>query len=165
MYAHRADSAQPRVRLPVSNQSVIKIEDSPIQFVSVREKGSGSDGGTEYYYLTEFVVPDPVGTALHPTVDIRSIKVKTFPVLGKVVDVRWRVGPWDVPCLGLTNRLEGDMSIRELVMARGDHKIKAFPSSGCWVLSVRRKGDPELPPVWSSYEALARHLLAGDDRV
>ena len=52
--------------------------------------------------------------------------------------------------------------MRELVMARGDHKIKAFPSSGCWVISVEREGhDPELPPVWSSYEALARHLLIG----
>ena len=57
VHADRPDSAEASVRLPVSNQSVIKIEDSPIQFVSVREKGS--DSGTEYY-LTEFVVPDPM---------------------------------------------------------------------------------------------------------
>jgi hypothetical protein len=156
VHAHRPDP-EVRAELPVSSNSVIQIEDSPIRWVSVRPRKRND--GMDDYCLTEFIVPDRKVTSLRRVVEIRSVGVKTLLGLGKVVGVRWEGRNSDT---GLKNRLEDDTTIRKLVMARGDHRIRAVPYSGCWVISIEREGiGPSLTPVWSRYEALARLLVHG----
>ena len=64
---------------------VIDIPEGPIRWVNVWRGGYSQDGNAGYY--AELGVPDPKLTASFPNVKIRSWKVKTSWLFGKVVDI------------------------------------------------------------------------------
>jgi len=82
--------------------------------------------------------------------------VKSFPLVGQVVDLRWKGEDFG---LGIIGRLNGDVSIKHAVMRSDDVGIYAHGDRRCWIIS-REFGGVPLRRLWSCYQAIARHLLA-----
>ena len=141
---------------------VIDISEGPIRWVNVRELGPDVDGNAAYY--ADFGVPDPKVTAGFPKVRIKSEKVKTSWFFGKVIDIGWKGKDYG---LGVIDRLQSDRALRDLATNRSDDvRITALPDEGCWVISYgvwasTGAGNHRLPSIltWSSYKAIALHLL------
>ena len=132
---------------------VIDIPEGPIRWVNVyRVEGDRRTGPPEYY--TEYGVPDPRLNMNSPWTEIKSVRKKNFPLVGKVVDLHWEGKDNG---LGIILRLNSDTSIKEPIMKSGDVKISNHRYLRCWIISpsvvVSRQ-------PWNCYQRIAKHLLS-----
>ncbi len=141
-----APRGRPEEHTGSGSLGLIAIARSPIRWVNVRSVGEGD-------HVAEYAVPYQRRPSLHPK--LGSVRIRTFPLFGSVVDVRWR---GDDGGLGLVERLEGDAFIRAAIMATGDVRVEARPEYGCWIIS----GSASMNPLacWACYQRVACHLLA-----
>ena len=161
-----AERGRPEQRIEGGGSlGLIDITKGPIRWVNVcRQKTSGSD-----FYRIEYGVPD---TKVRPGYDglrVSGVRVKTFPVLGRVVDLRWQ---GDDLGTGLIDLLKGDISLSGPLTTGTDLKIRYYGEHGCWIIStpwipsgLLRSWRAVLIPsaeLWHCYEAVAGHLLSVD---
>ena len=142
---------------------IIDIADGPIRWVNVLIE----HGEETSWCNIEYSVPDPKIEGL-PEMRIESIRVKTFPIFGGVIDLLWK---GEDSGLGIISRLNGDTSIKHPIMTSMhptgllqvklglDLRIRAYRENLCWILSPST-GDVPSREVWGCYQAIARHLLA-----
>ena len=131
------------------SRGLIDIIDGPIRWVNLRTETTANYASSYIEYGV------PVAKGLQARIEVRSIRVKTFPLVGKVVDVRWR---GDDLGLGIINRLNGNISTKDLRVLNRDVKIRTFPEHGCWIISTETYVGPS-EELWSCYQAIAQQLL------
>lgn len=167
--AHLAELGQPEEGIGVDwlgkSQGLIEIRDSPIRWVNVREEirtaatdaGPGTASVVSTSYYVECGVPDPQVTPSYDKLRIRTVRVKRFPLFGRVSDLRWE---GDDLGLGLLNQLNGDISIKGSVLQSQDLRIRAYSEHKCWLISTT-EGTALLPSaeLWNCYQAIAQHVL------
>ena len=128
---------------------VIDLQEGPIRWVNMTwvSYGGGMAGGSTYYYAN-FGVPDPRMPPDFPPFIIRSVKIKTRPIVGRVTGVRWK-GSYEANkyAPGVIRRLQGDDT------------ISIHPNHACWIITVESKYSPTRG-LWRCYNAIAEHLLA-----
>lgn len=107
-------------------------------------------------YYAHFGVPDPKVTVGFPRVQIDSVKTRSFPIAGQIVDLSWKGKDFG---LGVVDRLNDDISIRKPLMRSRDVEICAYPEHGCWVISHGAEGALSRE-LWDSYETIAQYLLS-----
>jgi hypothetical protein len=135
---------------------LIDIPKGPIRWVNVfRELRNSGYSQTAYYY-TLYGVPDPELGPAFPRVRIKSVRVKSFPLVGRVVDLRWEGEDFG---LGIISRLNSDYELKHPIMNSRDVIIRAHGDRNCWILSTKTRDAPS-QEIWSCYQAIARHLLA-----
>jgi len=155
--AQIAPPGLPEEEIGIGSSLLIDILEGPILWVNVREKTSSSGhGDVNYSYYTEYGVRDyrlgPELTRLR----IHSVRIKTFPLIGKVIDLQWKGKDYG---LGIIGHLSSDNSIKPLIMSSRDVKIYANSDYRCWILSTKTWHAPS-EEIWNCYQAIARHLLA-----
>jgi len=129
---------------------VLDIAQGPVRWINVREEGSGES----QRYITEYGVPDQ---GYIPQLQIRPIFVKTFPVFGQVIDVRWEGTDED---LDIVQRLSNDQAIKHSIMVTEDEvTVVARRDHGCWLIR-RETEDTPSPEQWQCYQGIADWLLA-----
>ena len=135
---------------------MIDILGGPIQWVNIRLEGSSSIYATSVSYYTEYGVPDyRLGSELI-RLKIHSVRIKTFPLVGKVIDLQWKGKDYG---LGIIGRLNSDNSINSPIMRSRDLTISANSEQRGWVLSTKTRDAPS-QELWNCYQVIARHLLA-----
>ena len=123
-------------------------------------------------------IPDSKVSDSYPKVKLYPSRIKTFPIFGKVVDVRWRGKDFG---LGVADRLYEDILIRNQLMVSlgvaddtgsgteevlggsiGGLHVTALPSHECWVISARPSIVLFTPTkqLWDCYCKIAQRLLA-----
>jgi hypothetical protein len=143
---------------------IIDIPEGPIRWINVCRVyyRTGQLGGN-YNHHTAYGVPD---SSLEPSwrsKRIRTVRVKTFPLFGKVVDLRWKGDDFSQEII---RRLNEDPLIRDPMMRSRDVEISAYPEHGCWILFTANPRK-EAPPreVWDCYQRIARHLTGQKQRL
>jgi len=136
---------------------IIHVPDGPIRWINVRKEthSSGQYGSTTYYY-TEYGVPDSILGPDSPGAQIETVRVKSFPLFGKVVDLRWK--GWDSD-LGIIGRLNSDAQLKQQIMESRDMTITAIGGYSCWIMSTQTRDVPS-GELWNCYQVIAQHLLA-----
>ncbi len=137
---------------------VIDIPRSPIRCVEVRMLRD-YEGVT---YWTEYVVPD----SRHiPEVSFRSMRVRTFPIFGRVIDVRWK---GDDRGTGAIGRLTADLELNAAIVSAGaEIEVGSSPTRGWFITHLST--DAPSAGVFACYEKVARDLsqtkqIVGDTR-
>ena len=141
------------------SELLIEICGEPIRWVNVVSKGQGQ----KTQYTNIYVIP---GSAILDEGWLRGVRVKTIPMFGRVVGLRWK-GKMTV---SLIRRLEQDVLLSQTLMRlEEDIEIWSDPEFGCWsLLSVQHKFDfrtarlwqpPPSAEKWECYKTIARHLL------
>ena len=131
---------------------VIDIPDGPIGWINIH-KSSTNVGGRDY--LTEYGVPDPKLGPNSPKYRIKSTRVKNIPIVGRVVDLRWKGKDFG---LGIIVRLNSDNSVKHSIMKSRNVTIRAHGDYRCWIISDRTRDAPS-QELWNCYQAIAQHLL------
>ena len=151
--ARMAVRGRPEEETGPGSLGLIGIADSLIPWINVRRVGSGEN----LVYITEYGVPDP---RYLPQLEIRSVRVKTFPILGRVIDVRWEAREGNDLGLGIVDRLGYDPAIKDVIMGTGDEvTVVARRDYGCWLIRCRTAATPS-PEQWGCYQTIAERLLA-----
>ena len=132
---------------------LIEIYEGAIHWVNLVRKRMQ----TENWYYIKYGVPYPRLQPDSPHVRIKSVRIRTSPLFGQVVDLRWKGKDSG---LGIISRLNSDISIKHPIMTQlnCDVKIRAHGNHECWIIST--ENDPLTAELWSCYQAIARHLLA-----
>lgn len=168
--AQMAEQGRPEERIGENwkgkSQGLIEIRDSPIQWVNVvKEKGRGGPEGSPDTYTNVYLVPAPTPSSKWQY-QVESVRVKSVPLFGRVVDLRWK-SDFESE---LVRRLNEDVSLKESLIRLGEDVVmRSFPGHGYWALISKQYpsswfGAPCRQPSpsreeWNCYETIARHLL------
>jgi hypothetical protein len=126
---------------------LIDIYQSSIHWVNVRK---WYNEGT--YFATDYGVQD---SRTLPRIKMRSVRVRSFPILGTVIDVRWQ---GDDKGTGAAVRLAADLSLKAAIMfGAAEITVRTSPEFGCWLIPHPTKDAPP-PELWRCYELAARRL-------
>ena len=134
---------------------VIDINRSPIRRVEV-QVWEDSEGVA---YTSEYLVQD---ARRLPPAGFSSVRVRTFPIFGRVVDVRW---DGDDAGTGARDRLDSDIELKEaIISASAQVTVRTSPWGEHWI--IHHPG-ADVPPaqLWDCYEKVARNLPAKKQRI
>lgn len=149
---------------------LIDIPEGPISWINVRketqhggqggrytyDEGPFNDGGSYTDYYIEYGVPDRRLSPGHPEYRIISVRIKTPPLFDQVSDLHWKGEDFG---LGIIDRLDSDISLKQPIMKSHDVIIRAHGDHMCWIISTTASEVPS-GELWNCYQAIARHLLA-----
>jgi hypothetical protein len=136
---------------PPESLGCIEISAGLIRMINIwKESYVDNEGNWTVSYHTHYFIPDS-----HSTLGfgIKSIRVKEFPLFGRVKDVRW-LGNDSEP--SSIERLSADPFVRKTIMNSNDVRISS--GNGCWTISTDRGVAPS-SEVWECYQAIAGHLI------
>ena len=141
------------------SQLLIEIGREPIRWVNVVTQARGQ----KTQHTNIYVIP---GSSIFQEGWLRAARVKTIPIFGRVVDLRWK----GKMVVSLIRRLEQDVLLSQTLMRlKEDIEIRSDPEFGCWSLvSLQHKFDFRTGHLWQPapsaekwecYRTIARHLL------
>jgi len=127
---------------------ILEIHQSPIRYVEVRLERD-YEGVT---YWTKYRIPD---SRVISIVSIRSVRVRTFPIFGRVIDVRW---DGDDGVTGAIEGLTADFELKAAIISAGaEIAVGSSPSDG-WFIRHPSTDAPSAG-VLACYEKVARDLI------
>jgi len=135
---------------------IIHVPEGAIRWVNVRKETHGSGQYSTTVYYTEYGVPDPRLAPNAPAPYINSVRKKSFPVFGQVVDVLWEGADYGT---GIIDRLNSDHQLKEPIMESRDVTMTAISNYSCWIMSTQTRDVPS-GDLWNCYQVIAQHLLA-----
>jgi len=156
--AQIAPPGLPEEEIGIGSSLLIDILEGPIRWVNVRKEttSSGQPGGESTSYYTDYGIPDfRLGPDLS-RLRIHSVRIKTFPLIGKVIDLQWKGKDYG---LGIIGHLSSDDSIKPPMMRGRDVKISTNSDHRCWILSTKTWQAPS-KELWECYQTIGRHLVA-----
>ncbi len=148
---------------------LIELRDRPIRWVNVLDivRGKGTQG-EDVVHRNVYLVPDPMVSSKGEYMLANSVRVKSIPLIGRVVDIRWEGGKSHG---NLMRRMSNDILLnRSLIRLKEDVTIRGFPEYSCWAILSSRSSVGGFPwsffghpapsrEQWDCYENIARHLL------
>ena len=135
--------------------------DSPISWINVvRTKRADKHGPARYRVV--FGIPDQSISMNHKQLKLKTVRKKTFPLFGKVIDVSWR-GEAHTSLLAKT--LSEDEEIDRAVADLGDVTIFTHPNQfQGWTIEINKIFPPHPPAVtidrWEALRKIASYLLS-----
>ena len=101
---------------------VIKINSSyPIEFINIIKKDRSKDSPPRWWYY--FAIPTDLVKSKSDSIEIRSIRKKTFPIFGKVKSIEWK---HNAHSQNLASQLTQDSDINSLAINIGNVKIESI---------------------------------------
>ena len=101
---------------------VIKINSSyPIEFINIIKKDRSKDSPPRWWYY--FAIPTDLVKSKSDSIEIRSIRKKTFPIFGKVKSIEWK---HNAHSQNLASQFTQDSDINSLAINIGNVKIESL---------------------------------------
>ena len=135
--------------------------DDPISWINVvRIKRADKHGPARYRVV--FGIPDPSIPMIHKRLKLKTVRKKTFPLFGKVIDVTWKGESHTIP---LAKTLSEDEEIDRAVADLGDMTIFTHPNQfQGWTIEINKIFSPHPPAVtisrWEALKNIANYLLS-----
>ncbi|MCL0105659.1 hypothetical protein M1N90_02745, partial [Dehalococcoidia bacterium] len=134
---------------------VIDIADGPIKWINILKKDRSQHSPAKWWIVMG--IPNSFEGSAIPKIKIKTVRKKSFPLFGNVVDVNWE---GDDSISGLINTLSQDTDIKELSKKIGNLEIKS-QSEGFqgWTLTSDKKFTPTNQD-WAAIETVANYILS-----
>ena len=135
--------------------------EGPISWINVvRTKRADKHGPARYRVV--FGIPDQSIPMNHKQLKLKTVRKKTFPLFGKVIDVSWR---GEAHTLLLAKTLSEDEEIDRAVADLGDVTIFTHPNQfQGWTIEINKIFSPHPPVVtidrWEALKKIANYLLS-----
>ena len=101
---------------------VIKINSNyPINFINIIKKDRSKDSPPRWWYY--FAIPTDLVKSKSDSIEIRSIRKKTFPIFGKVKSIEWK---HNAHSQNLASQFTQDSEINSLAINIGNVKIESI---------------------------------------
>ena len=114
---------------------IIDITGGLIRWINILKKDGSKNSPPRWWVILG--IPDERPVPDHKKVDIRTVRKKSFPIFGKVVEVTWKGNDYGT---GLVETLSRDDSITNLVKNIGHVTIHSYTKEfQGWTLQVDRR--------------------------
>ena len=101
---------------------VIKINSNyPIEFINIIKKDRGKNNPPRWWYY--FAIPTDLVKSKSDSIEVRSIRKKTFPIFGKVKSIEWE---HNTHSQNIANQFTQDSDINSLAINIGNVKIESI---------------------------------------
>ena len=152
---------RPEESIRQGSKGLVDIPEGPIRWINLRRVTSHSGSGLVTGYFIDYGVPDLRLGPNSPKLIIKSVRIKNIPLLGEIVDLRWKGKDEG---LGIIGRLNSDTSLKRPIMISHDVYIQGYGTHRCWIISMpsdwSTRWDVPSRDLWNCYQGIARHLLA-----
>ena len=113
---------------------IIDVAEGPISSIHVVKKDRGKDSPPQWWYI--FLIPSEIPMAHNQTFKISTVRRKSFPIFGKVLEVHWNGNDWGT---GLARALSEDQQIDAFVSKTGDVSIRSHKKEfHGWLIRTKR---------------------------
>ena len=134
---------------------VIDLPEGPIRWINIVKKDGGKDSPPRRWI--NLCIPDERPVVNHKELKVRTVREKSFPLFGKVVDVTWKGEDYGT---GLVHTLTNDESSKALATAIGNLEVRSYSKEfQGWTLQVDRRFSPTSQD-WEAIQKIAGHLLS-----
>ena len=139
---------------------IIDIPEGPIKWINVIKK-DGSDKSPPRWWII-FGIPDGRLTSNRQNIKIRTIRKKSFPLFGKIIDVTWKGNDHGT---GIVDALSNDEATDNLAERIGNLEIRTHAKEfHGWTLQVDRKLNWFEPSTtgedWGDIQKITNYLLS-----
>ena len=147
--AQMAERGRPEKQTGEGSLGVIDIGQGPIRWINMRKE----ERGETTVDFTEYGVPD---SRDFPPLKIESVRVRTVPIVGRVIDVRWE---GNYLGRGIVERLGADAAIKDAIVSNRDEvTVVTRGYHRGWLIRLQTKDTPSAEQ-WGCYQAIAEHLI------
>ena len=134
---------------------VIDILEGSIRWINILKKGGSENSPPRWWVMRG--IPDERPASTRQQTKIKTVRKKTFPLFGKVVDVIWKGNDGGT---NLVNTLSNDVPTKKLAERIGNLEIKSQADRfQGWTLTVDRRFSPTSQD-WETVEKIADYILS-----
>jgi hypothetical protein len=134
---------------------IIDISEGPVRWINILKKDGSKNSPPQWWVILG--IPDERPLSEHKAVDIKTIRKKTIPLFGKVVDVTWR---GDDHHTGLIEVFSNDGTVKNLAKRVGNLTIHSYAKEfQGWTLQVDRRFAPTSQD-WTAIQKIASYILS-----
>jgi hypothetical protein len=134
---------------------IIDIPEGLVRWINTLKKDASRNSPPLWWVV--LCIPDERPVPNYKAVDIKTIRKKTFPLFGKVVDVTWK---GDDHHTGLAEVLSSDEAVKSLAKKIGNLTIHSYDKEfQGWTLQVDRRFAPTNQD-WATIQKIADHILS-----
>ena len=155
--AERVSDRRRRSRILGSNRSqgIIDVQEGPIRWVNCLKRDGSQYSPPQWW--TVFGIPDERPFSEQRAVKVKTVRSKSFPLFGKVVDVTWQGEDY---ATRLISFLANDPAIKSFVKKTGDVEIESHAGEfQGWTVQVNGKFSPT-QQSWDIVQKIADSLLS-----
>jgi hypothetical protein len=114
---------------------IIDIPEGLVKWINILKRDRNKNSPPRWWVI--FGIPDERPVPDHKAVDIKTIREKTFPIFGKVVDVVWKGTDFGT---GLIETLSSDEAVKNLAIDIGNLTLHSYTKEfKGWTLQVDRR--------------------------
>ena len=134
---------------------IIEILEGPIKWINILKRDRSKDSPPKWWIVMG--IPDAKPLPTNQELKIKTVRKKTFPLFGKVVDVTWRGNDQGT---GLVGVLSADEAVKSLSKTIGNLEIKSQSEEfQGWTLTSDRRFAPTNQD-WAAIETVANYILS-----
>ena len=134
---------------------VIDIPEGPIRWINIVKRDRSRNSPPRWWIILG--IPDERPISNRQTVKIKTVRKKTFPLFGKVVDVTWKGNDHYT---GLAEVLSIDETVKNLSKKIGNLVVRSYAKEfQGWTLQVYRRFGPTNQD-WATIQKIANYLLS-----
>jgi hypothetical protein len=135
---------------------VIDVEGGPVKWINVVRLKSRDKNGPPVHRVV-FGIPDDNLPEKHHALKLSTVRKKSFPLFGKVIDIDWK---GDSVLLPLIIDFSNDATVAQVVKGLGNLQVRTHPGRFLgFTVEVDRKFRPTLEH-WEAIHKIAEYLLA-----
>lgn len=134
---------------------VIDLSEGPIRWINVIKKDQSKESPPMWW--VNFCIPDERPISGGREIDVKTVRKKSFPLVGRVIGVEWRGKDHST---GLINRLTYDQAAKDLATRRGNVRIRSYENEfQGWTLQIESRLEPNRQD-WNAIQDIAEYLLS-----
>jgi len=134
---------------------IIDIPEGLVRWINILKKDGSKNSPPRWWII--LCIPDERPIPNHKAVDIKTIRKKTFPLFGKVVDVTWKGNDHGT---GLAEVLSNDEAVKTLAKKIGNLTVHSYAKEfQGWTLQVDRRFGP-INQDWATIQKIANYILS-----
>ncbi|MFC2010083.1 hypothetical protein ACFLUL_00690 [Chloroflexota bacterium] len=134
---------------------IIDIPEGLLRWINILKKDGSKNSPPRWWVV--LCIPDERPIPKHQAVDIKTIRKKTFPLFGKIVDVTWKGNDSGT---GLADVLSYDEAVKNLAKKTGNLTIHSYAKEfQGWTLQIDRRFNPTNQD-WVTIQKIADYILS-----
>ena len=134
---------------------VIDLPEGPVRWINIIKKDRQKDSPPMWWI--NHCIPDERPISGSREIDVKTVRKKSFPLLGKVIGVDWKGKDHST---GLVNRLSYDQATKDLATRIGNIRIRSYSEEfQGWTVQVDRRFEPTRQD-WQTIQKIADYLLS-----
>ncbi|MFC1994362.1 hypothetical protein ACFLVI_03765 [Chloroflexota bacterium] len=134
---------------------IIYIQEGLIRWINIVKKPRSKNSPPHWRVI--LAIPDETLIPNQQVIKIKTVRKKTFPLFGKVVDVHWEGEDYG---LGLINVLSDDISVKNTAVGLGNLEVRSHTDKfRGWTLKVDRRIKPT-NLHWEAFQKIAEYMLS-----